>query len=216
MNANRILSLFTPKDVKFIPLLKELASVMSKAGILLHELFASTQPEDRKELVKLIKAEELKGDKLSVQIFKELNNTFITPFDREDIDALADKIEDVIDIINRAAQKVLLYSPEKFTSSMVELTEIIVSGIGEVKAAVDTLDHLHKSDESFRKHYKEIKRLEEKADSVYEHGITDLFNNEKNAIELIKLKEIIQELEKSANRINTTGKVLKTIFVKYA
>lgn len=216
MGVNSILSFFTPKDVKFIPLLKELASIMSSAGILLHELFASTQPEDRSEVCKLIKKEELKGDKLSAQIYKELNNTFITPFDREDIDALADKMEDVIDIINRAAQKVLLFSPDQFTSHMVKLSEIIRKGIVEVHAAVESLDHLSKSNETFRKHYKEIKRLEEEADIIYEQGITDLFHNEKNAIELMKLKEIIQELEKSANKINSTGKVLKTIFVKYA
>ncbi|MDR1370117.1 MAG: DUF47 family protein, partial [Dysgonamonadaceae bacterium] len=78
------------------------------------------------------------------------------------------------------------------------------------------LENIKKSDQRLRQHYKEIKRLEEEADVLYENGIMTLFKEETNAAELIKLKEIIQELEKTANKINNTGKVLKTIFVKYA
>ncbi|MDR2682488.1 MAG: DUF47 family protein [Dysgonamonadaceae bacterium] len=216
MKLNNILSVFTPKDVKFFPLLQELAVVMVRAGNLLHDLIASTAPEQRPEVCKQIKQEEIKGDRISARIVKELNNTFITPFDREDINELADKIEEVIDIINRAAHKVLLYSPNHFTPYAVRMTEIIQSGTLEVQGAVEGLEHLKKSDTVFRKHYKEIKKLEEEADGVYEEGIMNLFRNETNTVELIKLKEIIQELEKAANKINTTGKVLKTIFVKYA
>jgi predicted phosphate transport protein (TIGR00153 family) len=216
MKINNILSIFTPKDVKFLPLLKELASVMVQAGLLLNELFSLLEKDKRSEICKSIKAKEIEGDKISIRILKELNNTFITPFDREDIDALADKIEEVIDVINRVAQKVLLLSPDRFTQHTIRMTEIIQCGSIEVKEAVDGLNHLKKSDEAFRKHYKKIKVLEEEADRVYEEGITALFKGETNILELIKLKEILQELEKAANKINTTGKVLKTIFVKYA
>jgi predicted phosphate transport protein (TIGR00153 family) len=216
MKLNNILSVFTPKDVKFFPLLQDLSAIMVHAGAKLHDLIASAEIEQRSEICKHIKQEETAGDKISARIVKELNNTFITPFDREDINELADKIEEVIDIINRAAQKVLLYSPDHFTSYAVKMTEIIQSGTREIQEAVEGLEHLKKSDAVFRKHYKEIKKLEEEADSVYEKGIMDLFKNEGNTVELIKLKEIIQELEKAANKINTAGKVLKTIFVKYA
>lgn len=189
---------------------------MVKASALLQDLFAFVEKDQRTEICKLIKTEETAGDKISNRIMKELNNTFITPFDREDINALADRIEEVIDVINRAAQKVLLYCPDKFPGHTVRLTEIIHNGTLEVQGAVNGLERLKKSDASFRKHYKEIKSLEEEADTVYEKGIMDLFKNETNPVELIKLKEIIQELEKAANKVNTTGKVLKTIFVKYA
>jgi predicted phosphate transport protein (TIGR00153 family) len=216
MKLNNILSVFTPKDIKFFPLLQELSTVMVRAGSKLHDLIAFTEEDQRPELCKLIKQEETTGDKISARIAKELNSTFITPFDREDINELADKIEEVIDVINRAAQKVLLYSPQRFTPHAVKMTEIIQNGTTEIQEAVEGLEHLKKSDDVFRKHYKEIKKLEEEADGVYEKGITDLFKNEANTVELIKLKEIIQELEKAANKINAAGKVLKTIFVKYA
>jgi predicted phosphate transport protein (TIGR00153 family) len=216
MKFNNILNVFTPKDVKFFPLLQELATVMVQASAKLHDLFTSTDQALRPEICKSIKQEETVGDKISARIVKELNNTFITPFDREDINELADKIEEVIDVINRAAQKVLLYSPDQFTPYTVKMTKIVQNGTWEIKEAVEGLEHLKKSDAVFRTHYKEIKKLEEEADGVYETGIMDLFKNEKNPVELIKLKEIIQELEKAANKINATGKVLKTIFVKYA
>ena len=216
MSINNILSVFTPKDVKFFPLLEELSVVMVTVGSQLHDLIAFTEKEQRPEMCKQIKHQETTGDVISACILKELNNTFITPFDREDIIALADKIEEVIDIINRVAQKILLYTPNHFTPYAVKMTELIHSGTLEIQGAVLGLSHLKKSDSAFREHYKEIKKLEEKADNVYEEGIMDLFRNETNIVELVKLKEIIQELEKAANRINSTGKVLKVIFVKYA
>ncbi len=216
MKINTLLSVFSPKDTKFFPLLRETTSIMVQASTLLRDLFSVTEKDRQKEFCKLIKAEELKGDKATGRIFKALNETFITPFDREDINALTDCMDDVIDIINRAAQKVLLYVPQSLPACTVELTEVIYKGTLEVQGAVNELEKMKKADNDFRKHYKEIKRLEEAADVMYEHGIIDLFRDETNTVELIKLKEIITELEKAANKINHTGKVLKTIFVKYA
>ncbi|MCL2651278.1 MAG: DUF47 family protein [Candidatus Azobacteroides sp.] len=216
MKVNTLLSIFTPKDVRFFPLLKETATILVQASSLLQELFEITEKEKRKELCALIKAEEVKGDKATGAILKALNETFITPFDREDIDALTDEMDDVIDAINRASQKVLLYSPNNLPDSTRLLTEIIKKGAVEIQGAVDELSHLKHTDQKLRSHYKEIKRLEEEADAIYENGIITLFKEESDGIELIKLKEIIQELEKTANKINGTGKVLKTIFVKYA
>jgi len=216
MKINSILSVFTPQDVKFLPMLRETTEIMVQASVLLQDLFTFSEKSQQEELCKLIKAEELKGDKITNKIFKALNETFITPFDREDIDALTDSMDDVIDVINRVAQKVLLYCPEKLPECTINLTEIIHKGTLEVRGAVLELEKMKKTETQFKEHYRKIKKLEEDADVVYEHGIQNLFKNEKNTVELIKLKEIIQELEKAANKINNTGKVLKTIFVKYA
>jgi predicted phosphate transport protein (TIGR00153 family) len=216
MKINSMLSIFSPKDVKFFPMLKETSGILVQSATLLRNLFASTDKNEIEKLCRLIKEEEAKGDKVTGRILKALNETFITPFDREDIDALADSLDDIIDIINSAAQKVVLYSPEKMPSCTNKLTEIIYKGVLEVQGAVEELENLKKTDVQFRQHYKEIKRLEEKADSVYENGTIDLFKADIKTVELIKLKEIIQELENAANKINHTGKVLKTIFVKYA
>lgn len=216
MKINTVLSIFAPKDVKFFPLLRETASILVQASNLLDELFSCKDIAVRDELCREIKAEELKGDKVTGYILKALNETFITPFDREDIDALADEMDDVIDSINRAAQKVLLYSPETLPECTLKLSEVIKKGALEIQAGIEELANIKKTDKRLRQHYKEIKRLEEEADTLYETGIMLLFKEEKNTVELIKLKEVIQELEKTANKINNTGKVFKTIFVKYA
>ena len=72
------------------------------------------------------------------------------------------------------------------------------------------------SGEEIRKHYREIKRLEEAADAIYETSISEIFAEEKDTVELIKQKEILHELEKTVNRIDGVGKVFKSIFIKYA
>ena len=216
MKLNSILSVFAPKDVKFFPLLIDVAETADRAAELLHELFASTDPKQIPELCRAIKAEESKGDKITTEIFKLLNDTFITPFDREDITELTDSLDDVIDGINRSAQKVMLFSPETLFPATAELTEIIKKGTVEIKAAVNELSTFRKSDKQIKIHTKEIKRLEEEADRIYERGTSALFKSDMRTIELIKSKELIQELEKSANKINGVGKILKTIIVKYA
>jgi predicted phosphate transport protein (TIGR00153 family) len=216
MKVNSILNIFSPKDVKFFPLLEETAEVLVQTAGLLEELFSSDDKERIKELCKLIKAEESKGDKVTGRIFKALNDTFITPFDREDISELTDEMDDVIDTINRAAQKVLLFSPESLPPATVEFAQILKKGVLEIQQAVINLKNIKKSDKQIRIHTKEIKRLEEEADVFYERVTSELFQSDISTKELIKLKEIIQELEKSANRINDVGKVIKTILVKYA
>jgi predicted phosphate transport protein (TIGR00153 family) len=216
MNINAIISIFTPKEGKFFPLLNEMAAILDSSATLLHALFTSSDDDTKTQLSRQIKDEELKGDKLMKKIFKELNNTFITPFDREDISSLADEIDDAIDAINRSAQKVVLYTPEELPASTKQLTEIIKSETEEVRRAVGELDKLRKSGTAIRGCTKKIKKLEEDADAVYEKGITELFHCNIKTLELIKLKEIIQELERSANIINTVGKAIKTIIVKYA
>lgn len=216
MKINTLLSFFAPKDVKFLPMLSEASDVLVRAAELLKLLFDSKTDDERVELCKLIKAEELKGDKVTGKVFRALNETFITPFDREDIYELTEEIDDSIDAMNRAAHKVLLYDPRHLPECTSSLADILIKASIEVQSAVTELSNLKKTDLQFREHCREIKRLEEQADIVYEDGIILLFKHEKDTVELIKLKEIIQELEKSANKINNIGKALKAILVKYA
>ena len=216
MKINSILNVLIPKDVKFFPLLIEIAEIMDKSANLLKELFASTDEERINELYRLIKMEESNGDKTTGKMFKALNETFITPFDREDITALTDAMDDVIDVINRVAHKVILFSPEMLPPATMEMATVIKKGTDEIKSAINELAVLKKSDKPIRTHLKEIKNLEEEADRIYEKGTSSLFKSDIRTLELMKLKEIIQELEKAANRINTVGKILKTMIVKYA
>jgi predicted phosphate transport protein (TIGR00153 family) len=216
MKINNILSIFAPKDVKFFPLLSETADILDQAAVLLVDLFSPENNAKKVEIGKLIKEEEVKGDKVTARIFKALNETFITPFDREDISALADAMDDTIDAINRSAHKVSLFMPETLPESTLQLAKIIKEGATEIKLAIEELSRLKTSDQHIKAHTKKIKQLEEAADAVYEKGTSSLFQSDIKTVELIKLKEIIQELEKSANKMNSVGKIIKTVIVKYA
>ncbi len=216
MRINNLLNFFVPKDAKFLPLLAESARELEEASELLQELFLKRDDMERKEICRLIKTKETKGDKITESIFKALNETFITPFDREDIGALADALDDALDAVHRSADKVLLYSPKELPECTIRLSEICNKAAKETGCAILELPRVKRTDHQLKINCKEIKRLEEEADDIYEKGIMTLFECEKNAVELIKLKEIIQELEKSINKMNSTGKILKTIIVKYA
>ena len=216
MKINTILSIFAPKDIQFYALLNEIAKIAENSAELLQKLFESKDNERISELCQLIKAEESNGDKVTRKIFKALNETFITPFDREDISSLTDTMDDVIDIINRVAQKVMLFSPETLMPTTLEMAEVIKNEVSAMKTAVNELSNLKKTDKQIREYIREIKHFEEEADRIYEKGASGLFRSDMRTIEIIKLKEIIQEMEKAANRINSVGKILKTIVVKYA
>jgi uncharacterized protein len=218
MKINTLLSLFVPKDVKFFPLLDETVSILVDASNMLHELFTTQDIKQRECICQSIKDKELDGDKVTAIIFTELNNTFITPIDREDIHDLADSMDDVIDSINRTSQKVLLFSPTNLPEYTANATELIQKGSLEMQKAVNALKDIKKNDYKLREHCKNIKMFEEEGDTLYENSMIKIFHDEQNmpVIELIKLKEIVQELEKGMNKINSAGKVLQTILIKYA
>ncbi|MDR2520815.1 MAG: DUF47 family protein [Bacteroidales bacterium OttesenSCG-928-I14] len=219
MRINRIFNIFAPKNTIFFTLLNEMSTILNTSGDLLVKLFSDLDnvKEERIELCKLIKEEELKGDRVTHQIFKALNSEFITPFDREDIGALADEMDNAIDAINSSARKVLMYVPELVPNSTLILAKIIKKETAEILIAMDKLSNLKANWKLFRKSYKAVNAMEKEADVVYEKGIVELFQNKTRVrtFEIMKLKEIIQELEKSTNKINNVGKILKNIFIKY-
>lgn len=219
MKINSIFNIFTPKNTVFFSLLNEIAAILDKSADLLIKLFTIIDDikEERVGICKLIKEEELKGDRITHQIFKTLNKTFISPFDREDISALADEMDNAIDAINSSARKVLMYIPDQFPISTFLLSKIIKKETIEVKIAISKLSSLKINGSLFRKNYKAINAMEKEADVIYEKGIVELFQNtiRIRTFEIMKLKEIIQELEKTTNIINNIGKILKNIFIKY-
>jgi len=216
MKFNSILRVFAPKEVKFFGLINELSNIVDQSATYLQELFTLQDMGQIAEMCRLIKLEELKGDKAEGDIFKALDETFITPFDREDISALTDHLDDVIDSINRAARKVILYTPEVFPPAMLEMATIIKRGTSEIHNAVNELPNVRKNADLLAKHTQEIKSVEEEADRIYEKGISSLFHSDVRTRELIKIKEILLDTEKAANKINNVGKILKIIMVKYA
>lgn len=213
---NSFLSVFTPKEPKFFPILKEMSTVMISASEIMIDFLKSYDHETANDYYLRIKEQEKKGDTLSTKVFDELNSTFITPFDREDIHELANKLDDVTDIINSCAKKIVLYNPKQMPGSAVELALVLNRCAKTISHAVDELNILKKTSKDIKVYCKKLDDLEHEADDVYEKFLIELFENEKNAIEVIKLKEIMSELEKATDVAEHVGKIIQTIIVKYA
>jgi uncharacterized protein len=213
---NNFFDKFVPKEPKFFPILKEMADVIMVASDLIIECVQKSDHESAIEYYKKIKVQEKKGDALSVRIFDELNSTFITPFDREDIHHLADRLDDVTDYINSCAKRIVLYNPKKMPESAVVLARYIKEGAICIEKAVDELNVMKKNSDKIKEYCVQLHAIENKADDVYENFLIELFEKEKDAVEIIKLKEIMYELEKATDAAEYVGKIIKTIIVKYA
>lgn len=213
---NSFFSRFTPKETKFFPLLREMSEVILQAS---EYIIETVQAKDHGEVTaafRKVKEQERAADKLQSKIFDELNNTFITPFDREDINNLAATMDDVVDYINSCAKRTMLYKPKVMPESAVRLAFLVKESATIITKTVEELDVLKKNTASITEYTNQLAGIEHEADDVYEHFLIDLFDNEKDAIEIIKLKDILHELERATDAAESVGKIIKTIIVKYA
>ena len=213
---NNIFSKLTPKQPKFYPLLSGLSDVIVEISDLMIEFLTNYQPQTSEDYYKRIKEVEKKGDKLANQIFNELNVSFITPFDREDINELSNKLDDVNDYINSAAKRIYLYRPETMPQSALDLAICIKEGALLIEKSVDELSGLKSRVKNIKEYCDGLHTLENKADDIYEHFLINLFQNGTSAVEIIKVKEIVAELEKATDVAESVGKIIKKIIVKYA
>jgi uncharacterized protein len=215
MNLSHLLKYFVPREKKFYGMFNNGASNSVEAASELNKLFKLTTLEESKDIRLRIRQIEKLGDEITNHLFDELNKTFITPFDREDIHELTSKIDDVVDLIYSLAGKVEYYKFTRFSSHMVEMGELIYQGSIHMQNAISGLENTKNAIKSL-KSCKELRKMESKVDECYHQAISDLFDNEKNAIELIKQKEILLNIEKISNKMEDVSDVVKTIIIKYA
>lgn len=213
MGINAFFQRLLPKDKKFFPMFESHAAVTVQAAIILSNLIEETQEEKIETLSREIKKLETDGDEIAHEVFDELDKTFITPFDREDIHKLISTLDDVLDIINGTSQRINLYRPKNLPPQFREFSLLIIRGCEEILKALRELKNLKKPDQISHSCIR-INEIENMADDFYHAIISDLFKNESNAIELIKDKEILLNLEKTCDRIEDVADVLKTIIIK--
>jgi len=205
-----------PKETKFNVLLRQMADISAEAARILLDCVKNIEYQTVVEYAKKIRALEKNSDRVLDQIYNELNTTFITPFDREDIHALANQLDDVMDYINSCAKRIMLYRPKNIPESALKLTQLVDKASDIALQAVTELSDIRKNAKSIIQYCEELHEIENVADEVFEEFLGCLFTNEKDSIEIIKLKEILQELEKATDATYNVGKILKTIIVKYA
>ena len=215
MSLNSIFQYFVPKDRVFFPLFEQASANLIKLGEKLKEAVNSEDDSRRKELYGEIEDLEHKGDEITHHIYLELGKNFITPFDREDIHLLASAIDDVADYIHGSATRMNLYNIVEITTPIKELADLISQACYDVDKAVRELRNL-KNIRNIADSCVRINSLENQADKVFDKAVADLFEYEKDAIKLIKYKEVLAALETATDKCEDAANVMESILVKHA
>jgi uncharacterized protein len=216
MNIDTFLKFFVPKDDSFFPMFEEDAKILIKASELLRNLIQTNNLEEREAIIRQIKDVEHEGDDVTHKIFQQLNKSFITPFDREDIQELASTLDDVIDFINGIGQRILIYKPKEYMPVFLEMAEIIYQSAREIETSIHALRHASKNKEKIIQSCIILNTLENKADELHHVGLSELFEQETDAKEVIKKKAILETLEKTVDKAEDVSDAIKTILVKMA
>ncbi|GGH31214.1 DUF47 domain-containing protein [Sphingobacterium alkalisoli] len=215
MSLNSIFQYFVPKDKKFFPLFEQAGANLIEMAKLLKESVNSTNLEIRKEISKKLEDLEHTGDNITHQIHLELGRNFITPFDREDIHALASSLDDVADFIHGASNRMELYKVELPSQAMIEISDLILEATEHVATALYELKDL-KNIRNITDSCVRINSVENKADYIFDKAVADLFEYEKDAITLIKYKEVLSAMEDATDKCEDVANVLESILVKNA
>jgi predicted phosphate transport protein (TIGR00153 family) len=200
-----------PREEEFFDLFVAVAERNKEAAKHLHDLFQAP-PERRKPIVEAIKRLEHEADQVTHEVVNRLDRTFITPLDREDIHALASDLDDVMDAMDGTARRSQIFRVGLAPAGVKRLTEVIQRMVAVLAEAVS---RLKKGDDVMR-FCVEAKRLEEEGDSIYHEALGQMFDTERDALEVIKWKEIYDTLELTLDQAEDVANVLESITLKHA
>jgi predicted phosphate transport protein (TIGR00153 family) len=216
MNIDSFLKFFVPKDHSFFPLFEADAQNLVKATERLIELMSSTDICEHERINKEIKDIEHIGDEITDKTYVQLNKSFITPFDREDIHELTAHIDDVVDSINGISRRVCLYKPKKLIPIYRELAVMINEGAKEIEAAIHCLKDPVANKEKITRACERVTAIEHEADDLYFVGVSELFEKEEDPKELLKNNKILEILERCVDEEEDVTDTLKAILIKMA
>jgi uncharacterized protein Yka (UPF0111/DUF47 family) len=214
MSFKNILNFFSPKDKTFFPLFEEATNKLTKMSDALHE-GVNASKGDRESYFKKIDELFDSIEKISHKMNIELSKNFITPFDREDIHALMTTIEDVASNMQEASNRIRMYQVEKITKSIRKITEINLEACNHIAKSVMELKDM-KNFKNIFDSVKKINKLDRKSDSVFERAIADIFENETDAKNIIKYKEVLASLDKASDKCKAVARVLEAVAVKHS
>ena len=215
MKLDKVFSFLAPREGKFYPLFKDASANLIVGAELLVEFMKEPSPGKRELLGKKIKEAELVGDQIAKNLYKVLSGTFITPFDREDIFELIHATDSVLDLTHSAAKQAHLYKIREIPAEFLEMAEVIRDASIEINTAFNGLrDVLNLS--KYKDNCRKIGELEEHADDINHRYLAKLFQEESDAIELIKKKDVLAALEKAVDRCDDVADILSSVIIKIA
>lgn len=199
-----------PSDDTFYVLFDEAAQNLATCARHLRDLFVDfTDVEQKVERVDLC---ERRGDELTRSIVARVNKSFVVPFDREDIHALTEEIDDAVDDLAAAADLLVLHHVHEPLTGMKELVDIIVDAADAAVSLIARLPKLKNVEDDLAM----LGQLESTADKIYRRTVAELFSGEYDAFTVLKWKDIVEALERSVNSIEKLGDIVESIVLKHA
>lgn len=205
---------FKKKDNEFFDLFVKSAQFFYKGALMMDEVMLdySKASDKVKEIIDL----EHDADRVNDKIIDKLNLTFITPIDREDIYALANGLDDGVDYLQGTLQRIVMYRTGKALSGAVTLTKLLIEATSEIIKAFSLLKDIRKNQAEILEATHKISKIESEGDRVYRHEIAALFEREKDPIELIKWKDILEKLEDTLDHCEKISDMIRGVVMKYA
>ena len=199
---------FKPVDSAFYTLLTTLAEKLVGGASLLAEML--DDGNDRKALADRMRDAEHQADETTHEIVRRVNSTFVTPFDREDIYALASGLDDVMDYMEETVDLIHLYGVDALPPAFAEQVDVINQA---VKVTADAMPRL-RSMKDLEEYWIEINRLENTGDKSYRRILAKLFSGQYEALEVLKLKDIVDSLEAAIDAFEKVANIVEQIHVK--
>lgn len=217
MGFNSIIKAFLPKDKVFYSIFEQVGSNLKEMAASFKEALLETDDKKRSQMLKALEDGEHKNDDFTHKIFVELGQNFITPFDREDIHYLATSLDDVADFIYASSKKMLNYQVKKIDQYMIDMSIIIEQSTIALDKALRELRNM-KNLRAITEACVQINSLENQADDLLDKGIVGLFDGSlvNDPIELVKLKDIYQDMEIITDKCEDAANVIESIIIKYA
>lgn len=197
-----------PKKNKFFDILIELSINVLEAVRLLKEMFDKN--ENIAEYSSRIHIIENQCDELTHQVISELNDTFVTPIDREDIYALVNSLDDIVDIADTIASRTNMYKLKTPLSFGAQLSDILLIQVTVLASLVRNIQDPKQTTDKIV----QVKNLETEGDMVFREALTNLFETEKDIVELIKKKELLENIERGVDRCQNSATVIEGILIK--
>jgi uncharacterized protein len=202
-----------PRDEKFFDLFSAVAGFNVEAAALLQELLRADAAR-RTAIVDQIKRLEHEADRVTHEVVTRLDRVFVTPLDREDIHLLASRLDDVIDLIDGTSRRLQMFRAGKAPEGAVLMADVIARAVAQLQVAVRSLEKNKAG--TVLEACVQVKRLEEEGDSLYHEWLGRLFEGDPDPLNVIKWKEIYDNLEKTLDDIEDAANVLESISIKHA
>lgn len=203
-----------PKDDTFFANLDAISANLAEGGRLFAQLEVTKGHPGFAEVAKRIKDVEHKGDELARTMHDALDNTFVTPIDREDLHALTNGLESALDTLDGTAERLAIYGIDELTPPMQRLVKLIGEGVAELGKAVVVLKDMNRS-EGLNELVKSVSRIESEADSVYRAGVGELFaRKDMEPVVVLRDKDLLEALETTMDTVQHAVTIIRAVVMK--